>query len=77
MAAKQPKPSRKSYTVHTEEFKAESLKLAEQIGISKAAKELNLHDSQLYEWRKKSVLKPVVVNEKSSNHLKSCALNVS
>ncbi len=28
--------------------------MAEKIGISKAAKELGLHDSQLYGWRSKA-----------------------
>ena len=36
------------------EFRAEALALAEKIGIPKAAKELGLHDSQLYGWRSKA-----------------------
>ncbi|MEZ9421452.1 IS3 family transposase [Vibrio breoganii] len=39
-------------TRHTEEFKAEALKLAELIGVAKAAKQLSLYESQLYAWRK-------------------------
>jgi len=39
---------------HSAEFKQESLKLALQIGIAKAAKQLGLHESQLYAWRKQS-----------------------
>ena len=35
------------------EFRKEALALAEKIGIRKAAKELGLHDSQLYGWRSK------------------------
>lgn len=37
---------------HSDEYKQESLKLAAQIGIAKAAKQLGLHGSQLYTWRK-------------------------
>ena len=39
---------------HTPEFRAESLALAEKIGVSRAAKELGLHESQLYGWRTKA-----------------------
>ena len=45
------KTSRKQ---HSPEFKEEALALAEKIGIPKAAKELGLHDSQLYGWRSKA-----------------------
>ncbi|MGJ3287270.1 IS3 family transposase [Klebsiella michiganensis] len=38
---------------HTPEFRQEALKLAERIGISAAARELSLYESQLYAWRKK------------------------
>ena len=39
---------------HSQEFRQEALALAEKIGIPKAAKELGLHDSQLYGWRSKA-----------------------
>ncbi len=39
---------------HSPEFRAEALSLAEKVGIPKAAKELGLHDSQLYGWRSKA-----------------------
>lgn len=39
---------------HAPEFRAEALALAEKIGVSKAAKELGLHESQLYGWRTKA-----------------------
>ena len=35
-------------------FKAEALGLAEQVGVSGTAKQLGLHESQLYTWRKKA-----------------------
>jgi len=39
---------------YSPEFRKEALALAEKIGVAKAAKELGLHDSQLYGWRKKA-----------------------
>jgi transposase len=39
---------------HPPEFRAEALALAEKVGVSKAAKELGLHESQLYGWRTKA-----------------------
>lgn len=39
---------------HSPEFRKEALALAEKIGVSKAAKQLGLHDSQLYGWRSKA-----------------------
>ena len=36
------------------EFKTEALGLTEQVGVSGAAKQLGLHGSQLYAWRKKA-----------------------
>ena len=39
---------------HSPEFRAEALALAEKVGVSEAAKELGLHDSQLYGWRTKA-----------------------
>ncbi|EJN6734162.1 IS3 family transposase [Salmonella enterica subsp. enterica serovar Anatum] len=38
---------------HTPEFRQEALKLAERIGVATAARELNLYESQLYNWRSK------------------------
>jgi transposase len=43
-----------SYNRHSAEYKQESLKLAAQVGVAKAAKQLGLHESQLYDWRKQS-----------------------
>lgn len=40
------------YTRHSAEYKQESLKLAAQIGVPKAAKQLGLHEFQRYAWRK-------------------------
>ena len=45
------KTSRKQ---HSPEFRKEALALAEKISIPKAAKELGLHNSQLYGWRSKA-----------------------
>ncbi|MCU6243966.1 IS3 family transposase [Enterobacter asburiae] len=38
---------------HTPEFRQEALKLAERIGVTAAARELSLYESQLYAWRSK------------------------
>ena len=43
-----------SYIRHSDEYKQESLKLAAQIGVAKAAKQLGLHESQIYTWRKQT-----------------------
>jgi len=43
--------TKKTRKVHTAEFKAEALKLADKIGVSAAARELKLYESQLYNWR--------------------------
>lgn len=52
--------NKKKRTVHTAEFKTEALKLAERVGVSTAAKQLNLSPSQIYTWRRK-------VNKTSDN----------
>lgn len=45
---KSKKKSRKQYT---DEFKSEALKLAAQTTVASTAKQLGLHESQLYSWR--------------------------
>ena len=52
---KRPK-SKPARIRHSEEFKAEALKLAETVGIASAAKQLGLHTSQVYGWRSKAQL---------------------
>ncbi len=37
---------------YSDEFKQEALKLTDQIGISKVAKQLSLQNSKFYEWQK-------------------------
>jgi transposase-like protein len=41
------KTARKRYS---EEFREEALALSERFGVAAAAKELGLHESQLYAW---------------------------
>ncbi len=41
---------------HSQQYKAEALALAERVGIPVAAKQLGLHESQLYSWRVKNRL---------------------
>ncbi|AEX22340.1 transposase [Vibrio sp. STUT-A11] len=37
---------------HSPEFKTEALKLAEKVGVAEATRQLGLHESQIYGWRK-------------------------
>ena len=43
--------------LHTEEFKQEAIKLAAKQGVAKAAKELGIYESQIYDWRAKQARK--------------------
>jgi transposase len=43
----------KRRTHYSDEFKREALVRAERDGVSVAARELSLHESQLYAWRSK------------------------
>ncbi|EOU6711132.1 IS3-like element IS3 family transposase [Escherichia coli] len=45
--------SKKPRKQHSPEFRSEALKLAERIGVTAAARELRLYESQLYNWRSK------------------------
>ena len=38
---------------YSQQYKTESLALAEKVGVPAAAKQLGLHESQLYSWRNK------------------------
>ena len=49
--SKVKKTVRKRYS---QEFKEEALALAERLGVPAAARELSLHESQLYGWRVKA-----------------------
>ena len=49
--AKQEKAARKRYSP---EYKAEALALAARVGVTAAAQQLGLHESQLYAWRGKA-----------------------
>lgn len=48
---KTAKTNKKPYTRHAASYKAEALKLAERVGVPEAARQLGLHESQLYQWR--------------------------
>ena len=54
MTTTKPSSKKTAYVRHSPEYKAEALKLASEIGVTKAAKQLGLHESQLYNWRKDS-----------------------
>lgn len=65
MSTKQP-GKKATYTRHSAEYKREAMKLATQIGIAKAASQLGLHESQLYNWRKDSEHARTVSERESS-----------
>ncbi len=44
--------TKKTRIKHAPEFKAEALKLAEKAGVTAAARQLSLYESQVYVWRK-------------------------
>ena len=46
--------NKKKRILHSAEFKAEALKLAEKLGVATAAQHLSLHESQIYGWRKEA-----------------------
>ena len=48
----QPQNRRK----YSRQYKAESLALAEQLGVAAAARSLGLHESQLYRWKRSARL---------------------
>ena len=51
---------------HSPEYKAEALKLALKIGAQKAAEELGLYDSQIYNWRKAGKVKESTTDRESA-----------
>jgi transposase len=51
--ARQSTKMKKPHIRHSQAFKDEALALAERVGVSKAASQLELHASQLYDWRSK------------------------
>lgn len=46
------KPAATNRKHYSPEYKANALKLAERVGVAKAAEELKLPQAQLYNWRK-------------------------
>ncbi len=52
-AAKQDKQTRNRYS---DEYKSEALALADRVGVPAAARQLGIHESQLYAWRVKARL---------------------
>lgn len=54
MTTKRSKSKATTRKRYSEEYKAEALALAEKVGVPSAARELGLHESQLYGWRNKA-----------------------
>lgn len=46
--------TKKPRKIHTAEFKEEAVKLANQIGVTAAAKRLGVNGSQVSKWRTKT-----------------------
>lgn len=57
--------TKKIRKTHTAEFKAEALKLAYKIGVAATARELKLHESQLYNWRTAAEKKSTISERES------------
>ena len=52
MSTTKPSGKKATHIRHSQEYKVEALKLATDLGIGKAAKQLGLHESLLDAWRK-------------------------
>lgn len=50
---RQSKSKKQGRNRYSDEYKTEALKLAEKTSVAAAAKQLGLHESQLYSWRNK------------------------
>ena len=48
------KPGGATRKRYSQEYKTEALSLAKRVGVKEAAKQLGLHESQLYGWRLKA-----------------------
>lgn len=64
--------SKKPRKQHSPEFRSEALKLAERIGVTAAARELSLYESQLYIysllaqlWHWRDVVKKAILRKRS------------
>jgi len=51
---KQNKKYKTNRRQHTPEFRTQALALADKIGVAAAARDLDLHNSQIYDWRSKA-----------------------
>ena len=50
---KKVKAKKKTRTQYSEAYRSEALALADKMGVAIAAKQLGIHESQLYTWRGK------------------------
>ncbi len=55
--------NKKKRIIHSPEFEAEALKLAEKVGVAATARQLSLHESQIYGWRK-AVKKDTTISQR-------------
>jgi len=59
------KVAKASRRAHSDEFRAEALRLADQVGAAAAARQLSLHASQIYQWRAKANHQATVTKRES------------
>jgi transposase len=45
--------TKKTGKIHTQEFKQEAVTLSTKQGVARAARELGIYESQIYDWRAK------------------------
>lgn len=57
--------SKQTRNRYSDEFKAEALKLAARTNVANAARELGIHESQIYGWRS-AAKKKANVSERGS-----------
>ncbi len=60
------KPAATNRKHYSPEYKANVLKLAERVGVAKAAEELTVPPAQLYNWRKVLIKRPAAASASRS-----------
>lgn len=69
--------SKKPRKQQSPEFRSEALKLAERISVTAAARQLELYESQLYNWRSKIQQQKTSSERECQQRLKSDPLTIT
>src|SRR5690625_7571336 len=69
------KVAKASRRAHSDEFRAEALRLADQVGAAAAARQLSLHASQICQWRAKANHQATVTKRDSDVAAESARLS--